>query len=310
MDSAYEKDKESLFMALCEGLDTPQNVYSDPEEVLNSEWIASMFDKKDPRNWFMKAVPEEIIQYGTVLMIRYYEASDESVQAKIRRKVLHTRNVTELICRFDLEVERIDHDFRESAITGLLHDVARFAQWYHFQTFDDRKSIDHAQWGARLLTYLKEKKEPGFEDLSDEIIDAIRQHSMKECDKPTEIARKIRRADKCIILSEYLADIRESPIEHGAISPQAYLEFMSGLIVSHKSLETPVDRLLQRLSWIYDLDSLEAQNWVLNSGILDELLILLKQATGDEQTDITIGLDQWKQQVHLTSSQQFGYLAA
>ena len=99
----------------------------------------------------------------------------------------------------------VDEDLAE--LIGLLHDIGRFEQIRNYDTFDDKKSVDHANLGVEVL-----KKDNYIEKYCDDketqelILNAIKYHNKYKIADDIEgveltYCKLIRDADKIDILN-------------------------------------------------------------------------------------------------------------
>ena len=79
--------------------------------------------------------------------VRNYDPSDE----KIKLKIDHTYRVAGLCQRIAESLGLSESDVDIAWLLGMLHDIGRFEQIRRFGTFNDAKSVDHAEFGADLL---------------------------------------------------------------------------------------------------------------------------------------------------------------
>ena len=67
-------------------------------------------------------------------------------------KIDHTLRVVELCEEIAKSLNLNDNDIELAKTCGLLHDIARFEQFKQYQTYADKKSIDHGDLGYEILT--------------------------------------------------------------------------------------------------------------------------------------------------------------
>ena len=79
--------------------------------------------------------------------VRQYNAKDE----KILLKIQHTYRVAEISERIAVGLGMSEYDIDLAWLIGMLHDIGRFEQLRQYGTFVDADSIDHAQFGVKLL---------------------------------------------------------------------------------------------------------------------------------------------------------------
>jgi response regulator RpfG family c-di-GMP phosphodiesterase len=169
-----------------------------------------------------------------------------------------------LAIKLDWETDAINTAY----FIGLFHDIGRFGQLLKYNTFNDFKSLDHAEYSAEIveseilktITILNK----------DAVLIAIKNHNKFELPKglsETEMkfARLIRDADKLDILkvlTEYYTN-RSSIPNHtltwelpkgAAVSPAVVKEILAGKLVSKKNIVSELDVKIMQIAWVYDLN--------------------------------------------------------
>jgi len=153
-------------------------------------------------------------------------------------------------------------------LTGLLHDIGRFRQLVEYNTFNDEKSIDHAELSVQILKelHLQESMKSSNADI---ILTAILNHNkykIHEGLKSNELmhAYIIRDADKLDILrviTEYYSKPNvkanhsltwELP-KGNIVSAAVAKEVLAGKQVSKQNVVCEIDVKIMQLSWVYDL---------------------------------------------------------
>ena len=134
--------------------------------------------------------------------VENYNSKDE----KIKLKIDHTYRVSELCEQIAISNSLNEEDVDIAWLTGMLHDIGRFEQIRRFGTFDDQKSVDHAELGIKILFDEGHIRDYVSEDIYDnEVYKAIKYHSSfelpKDLTKREQIFSNILRdADKIDIL--------------------------------------------------------------------------------------------------------------
>ncbi len=130
----------------------------------------------------------------------------------------HSLRVSQLTLFLAKKLDLPENESKIAFVSGIFHDIGRFGQLIEYNTFDDSKSVDHAEFGVEIIKkedFLKEI-EIGDDDL---IYTAIRWHNKLEIPKKlTERellhAKLLRDADKLDILrvlSEYYSQRNSKP---------------------------------------------------------------------------------------------------
>lgn len=211
--------------------------------------------------------------------VHSYYTQDADIQLHIRQKEEHTLRVVDY-CRELAEYLQLDERQQTLAeLIGLFHDIGRFRQYTEYQTFDDRKSLNHAELGLSEISGLA-----GLQVLSSkerEIFDfAIRNHNaMQIAPVPGAqykvFARLIRDADKLDIFY-VLSPFLQPPAPEG-YSKLFIEDLLNGRQSSFANIMTPDDSKLVRLNWVYDVNYSWTLREIREKGYVEEILSYLPQ---------------------------------
>lgn len=80
-----------------------------------------------------------------------YTSGYNATDPKIKLKIDHTYRVAELCELISRDLKLDEYETDVAWLTGMLHDVGRFEQIKRYNTFNDARSVDHANFGADLL---------------------------------------------------------------------------------------------------------------------------------------------------------------
>ena len=190
----------------------------------------------------------------------YIKNNYDMTNDNIIRKYYHSYRVMDL-CRIIAKSENMNNnDIEIASYMGLLHDIGRFEQWKLYNTYNDLKSIDHADLGIKILfDYQKIKNFYLLKNNYDEIYDAIRYHNKLELpnglsEHNKRLCKVLRDADKLDIL--YLISIKAIKTEESieAISPKVKEAFLNKKSIDKKDVKNPNDSILLRFAFIFDLN--------------------------------------------------------
>lgn len=169
---------------------------------------------------------------------------------------------------------------------GLFHDIGRFSQLKEFGTFDDSKSIDHAEYSLKVL------KEKGILELIDKENEGIVQSAIFNHNKfkivqklsasELQYALIIRDADKVDILnvlSDYYSSRNVFPnhtltweLPRGwDVSKTVRKEILAGKLVSKKNVASEIDVKVMQMSWVYDLNFKVSFEYLLRKRFLENI---------------------------------------
>lgn len=195
---------------------------------------------------------------------KYLEDYDLN-DSKINLKVIHTYGVvyfSEYICR-DLKLSSEDKELAK--LIALLHDIARFEQLKQYGAYEDYKTFDHADLGAKIL----------FEDnLIRKFIDnnkydniiykAIKNHNKLNIesglnDEELLHSKIVRDADKtdnfrvAVVDSfEAILNSTREKLENDIITDKIYNDFMNNRIIINHERKTDIDSWIAGIAFIYD----------------------------------------------------------
>ncbi len=215
---------------------------------------------------------EELVNQTVSWFNAYYgsfENLDQTQQVNFGIKKNHSERVALLSMVLAEKMKWTPADADLAYLAGLLHDVGRFRQLFEFNTFNDEKSVDHADLGVKVL--IEEGVLKSLDDESGEIIiQSIQNHNKLAVNSTVKgkqllFARLLRDADKIDILkvlSEYYNNKNgkqnhtltwELP-KNPEISKNVLKEVLSGKMVSKKNVVTENDVKIMQLSWVYDIN--------------------------------------------------------
>ena len=192
----------------------------------------------------------------------------------IKLKYDHSFRVQKL-CETIAKDEKLpENEIALAKLIGLLHDYGRFYQWNLYHTYDDTKSVDHADLGVQKLFDEDEIKKywPNKEDYQT-IKNAIKYHnkySLPENLKENTLCKIIKDADKLDIL--YLCTINDIKTkEGGEVTSEIKKDFYNHKLIDRNKMKSEVDNVISRLAFIYDLNFYYSFEYLKNNEIIEKL---------------------------------------
>ena len=195
---------------------------------------------------------------------KYVEKYD-ATNPRIALKIAHTYRVTEASKKIAEELKLSEEQINLAELIGLLHDIGRFEQLKRYDTFNDRESINHAEFGASLLeenNFLKEFCED--EKYHSVILKAIRNHNKFKIDNDLEgedllQSKIIRDADKIDILNlmtfeKFETLFKKDEIINEKISEQVLKDFYNAKQTDRKNVQTDMDNWVLDIGLIFDIN--------------------------------------------------------
>lgn len=190
-----------------------------------------------------------------------YNLEDKRIQLK-ESHIERTSQVSRKIAE-NLNLDKEDAELAE--LIGLLHDIGRFEQLKRYNTFVDKESINHGEFGVEIL--FKEGKIREFIDTPeyDEIIrKAIINHNRNRIEeglteKELLHAKIIRDADKIDIFYILTFDEIETiygtkELQNQKITDEVFREFIEDKRISYKNNRNEVDVIVANFAYVYDFN--------------------------------------------------------
>lgn len=204
----------------------------------------------------LKRAEEEFIKY-----VSNYDIT----KPKINLKVEHIKRVEEVAKKIAQSLKLAEEQVKLAALIGLLHDIGRFEQLKRYNTFTDRNSIDHAEFGVELLwseglirNFIEDSK---YDEIIKKAIKNHNKYKIEERLSKEELlhAKIIRDADKVDILYtvkiEPFTTLYEiEDISNETISDDIYEDIINKKVGDYKKIKTNLDHWLVITQYIYDLN--------------------------------------------------------
>lgn len=201
---------------------------------------------------------------------------------KIKIKISHIERVSQIAKKLAEDLNLCQEDIELAELIGLLHDIGRFEQIRVYNTFLDRDSINHAEYGVKVLFEDGLIREFLEDDKYDKIIKlAILNHNKMEIqdglsDREKLHAKIIRDADKMDIF--YILTIAnkkevwyKEDLSEEKISDEAYKDFIENKLISYNKVKTGVDLLAIHFTYIFNLYFKQSIKIIYDNNYLDKL---------------------------------------
>lgn len=193
-----------------------------------------------------------------------YTSSYDQINPKIVLKIRHIQRVATNARKIAEKLNLSKEDIALAELIGLLHDIGRFEQIKLYNTFLDTKSVDHAEYGLKVLfedglirNFIKENT---YDDI---IKKAISNHNKIYIDKnlkPIELlhAKIIRDADKLDIfhalIEEDMNVLWKDNYKNESITDKVYKDFFIKKVINYKDVNTGLDLAVANFAYVYDLN--------------------------------------------------------
>lgn len=210
--------------------------------------------------------------------VEKYNPEDE----KIKLKKEHIQRVAKVAEEIAKSENLMDEDIDLAWLIGLLHDIGRFEQIRRYHTFNDGKSINHAEMGVKILFDEGLIKEFVEDRRYDELIrKAILNHNRARIEsglneKELLHAKIIRDADKVDIfysLTVYSKEaVWESPdLSDEIISDKIFQEFKEDKTIEYKDRVSHADGLICHFAYVYDFNFKYSLQIIYRNNYIDKL---------------------------------------
>lgn len=220
---------------------------------------------------------------------------------KIAIKIAHTYRTADIAEQIAKSLNIGEEDIQLAWLIGLLHDIGRFEQLRIYDTFNDSISIDHGDFGVKLLftdgliyQFIEDRK-------YDQIIyKAIKNHNKYKIEeglneKELLHAKIIKDADKTDIFAIHVMDIEdknnvlyhEEEIKKEIVTPKILENYISHELANWANERNEVDHLVTIISFIYDYNYPKGLEIIKENHYIERILKLLEgcEAT-KEQTEL------------------------
>lgn len=194
--------------------------------------------------------------------VQNYDPNDE----KVKLKIAHIERTSAVAKETAQYLKLTEEDILLAELIGLLHDIGRFEQVRIYNTFMDKDSVNHAEYGVKILFNDGLIRKFIKDDKYDEIIKkSILNHNRgyneidKNLDKDELLHTKIiRDADKLdiyyVLNCEDMQVLYGDNIENQTINKEIYREFMEDKIINYKNINSGLDLAIAHFAYVYDFN--------------------------------------------------------
>ena len=214
-------------------------------------------------------------------------------QQRIALKAAHIYRTAENAKVLAENLKLSEEDILLAELIGLLHDIGRFEQVKRYNTFLDSISVNHAEYGVKVLFQDNLIRRFIENDKYDEIIKkAILNHNKNRiedgCNERELLHCKIiRDADKIDIYNVILTDALEAayPLDRypkDRISEEVIDGFVNNKKIDYSKIKSCVDVLVAQIAYVFDINYLYSLKKIDDEGYLEK--IIKKFDSKDEQT--------------------------
>ena len=193
---------------------------------------------------------------------KYTSDYDITIPA-IKRKYNHSLRVMNLANKYARLLNFSAEDVELASVIGLLHDIGRFEQYRQYHTFDDFKSINHGDYGAKILmqnNFIEKFYSTSHKENYKIIEFAIRNHNKlfiesHNNERFIQHAKLIRDVDKIdlLFLRGVLQEVKYEATDE-ELSPLVIECIQKHQPVNKKYVKNINDRIALRFGFVFDIN--------------------------------------------------------
>ncbi len=204
----------------------------------------------------------------------YVESYDMS-NIKIKLKYNHSYRVKKLSQDLSESLNLDEENKYLASLIGLLHDIGRFEQVKIYNSFVDHETIDHADFGVKILfedglirKFIKDNK---YDNI---IYNAIKNHNKLNIEPGLDEisllhSKIIRDADKIDIL--YIKSNKaEKIVEEYGPTKEVEEDFFKNKLSENKKIVTSIDNVIRILSFLYDINYSFSYKYILDNKLIEK----------------------------------------
>ena len=237
-------------------------------------------------------------------VFKEYIKKYDPTNGKIAIKIAHMYRVAEIAKNTAKYLRLSDEDVRLAELIGLLHDIGRFEQIKQFNTFDDKKSINHGELGIKILFQDNLIRKFIEDTCYDRIMYlAIINHNKNQSLLTKDVTKRerlhmniIRDSDTLDILNIIIDDNADKKalydkedLTDETLSDEIYNEFMKVRELDYGKIKNSADLLITRYMFIWNMNYNYALQEIKNRQYLEKLynkFMYKDQKTMDRITEI------------------------
>lgn len=211
--------------------------------------------------------------------VNNYNLKDE----KIALKYNHILRVSSISKKIATQLNLSEEDIKLAELIGIFHDIGRFEQVRRYNTFIDKDSINHGEYGAKILFEEGLIKQFEIDDKYYKIIKlAVINHNRIAIEKGlTEHeqlhCRIIRDSDKLDIFHVLLTDKTINTygiesMENEIFTEEIVQEFRENHYINYKNIKTYGDIWISHIAYAFDLNFKSSYGVLKENNYINKLL--------------------------------------
>ena len=198
-------------------------------------------------------------------VFKEYVSNYNLQDGKIALKVAHILRVSELSKKIATSLNLSEEDIKLAELIGLLHDIGRFEQVKRYNTFIDKISINHGEYGVKILFGDNLIEKFSVDEKYYKIIKtAILNHNRSKIEENLTVqellhSKIIRDADKLDCFYVLLTDdikntygCSAEDMQNETFSNEIIREFKEDHMIDYKKRATYGDIWISHMAYVFD----------------------------------------------------------
>lgn len=198
-------------------------------------------------------------------VFKEYVSNYNLQDGKIALKVAHILRVSELSKKIATSLNLSEEDIKLAELIGLLHDIGRFEQVKRYNTFIDKISINHGEYGVKILFGDNLIEKFNVDEKYYKIIKtAILNHNRSKIEENLTVqellhSKIIRDADKLDCFYVLLTDdikntygCSAEDMQNETFSNEIIREFKEDHMIDYKKRATYGDIWISHMAYVFD----------------------------------------------------------
>lgn len=216
---------------------------------------------------------------------------------KIETKIAHIQRVAQISKQIAIKLNLDNEQILLAELIGLLHDIGRFEQIRIYNTFSDKDSINHGEYGVKVLFEDGLIREFIQEDTYDKIIktailnhnkDSIQKGLSKEEELYSKIIRDADKVDIFYVLN--IAKIQDTyccdDMSNDIIKDEVVKQFENDHTMDYKIRESGAEKMISHFAYVFDFNYDFTLKIIKENDYIDKLVHKYKFNNEDTQRKI------------------------
>lgn len=226
----------------------------------------------------------------------------DKIDGQINLKLVHTLGVVQFSELIAKDLGLLEEDIELAKLIALLHDIGRFEQAKNYSNFNDYETLDHANYGIKILFDKGLIRDFIVSPAYDSIIKAaIKNHNKYEIEeglseKELLHAKIIRDADKTdnfrVKATEEFVNIDKSlsydKLCLDTISDSVYLTFLNHNTIVSKERKTLLDKWISYIAFIFDYNFKYGLKYIKDNDYVNILINRINYSNDDAKAKMEV----------------------